>query len=183
MTAAPSAGARRILVTGGIRSGKSARAEELLRDEPQVTYLASGPVPGPDDTEWRHRVAAHRSRRPPTWTTVETTDVAAALRTATSPVLWDCVGTWLTAMLDITGAWQDRPGWEEDLTVRLGDVADAWAASATTVIAVTNEVGLSVVPATRAGRVFADRLGTVNQRLGQVADEVHLVIAGRVLRL
>ncbi len=48
---------------------------------------------------------------------------------------------------------------------------------------VTNEVGLGVVPAHRSGRLFRDLLGTVNQELGRACDEVHLVVAGRVLRL
>ena len=48
---------------------------------------------------------------------------------------------------------------------------------------VTNEVGLGVVPEHRSGRLFRDLLGTVNQRVGAACDEVHLVIAGRVLRL
>lgn len=173
----------RILVTGGIRSGKSAQAEALLAQEPAVLYLASGPVPGPDDVDWNARVEAHRRRRPSSWVTEETTQVARALREATRPVLWDCVGTWLTAVLDETGAWDDRPGWRAGTAARVDELVEAWAGADAPVVAVTNEVGLSVIPATRAGRVFADQLGTVNVRLGQAADEVHLVVAGRVLRL
>ncbi|MET0837981.1 MAG: bifunctional adenosylcobinamide kinase/adenosylcobinamide-phosphate guanylyltransferase, partial [Marmoricola sp.] len=51
------------------------------------------------------------------------------------------------------------------------------------VVIVTNEVGLGVVPAHRSGRLFRDLLGTVNQRLAKECDEVHLVVAGRVLVL
>ena len=51
------------------------------------------------------------------------------------------------------------------------------------VVLVTNEVGLGVVPAHRSGRLFRDLLGTVNQRVAAACDEVHLVVAGRVLRL
>ena len=64
----------------------------------------------------------------------------------------------------------------------LAEVAEALAGTDHAVL-VTNEVGLGVVPAHRSGRVFRDLLGTVNQRLGAVCDEVHLVVAGRVLRL
>ena len=51
------------------------------------------------------------------------------------------------------------------------------------VVVVTNEVGLGVVPEHRSGRLFRDLLGLANQRVAAVCDEVHLVVAGRVLRL
>ena len=59
----------------------------------------------------------------------------------------------------------------------------ALAAADRDVVLVTNEVGLGVVPAHRSGRVFRDLLGTLNQRVGRACDEVHLVVAGRTLRL
>ena len=62
-------------------------------------------------------------------------------------------------------------------------LVDALAATPADVVLVTNEVGLGVVPAYRSGRLFRDLLGTVNQRVAEACDEVHLVIAGRVLRL
>ena len=59
----------------------------------------------------------------------------------------------------------------------------ALAAASGPVVLVTNEVGLGVVPEHRSGRLFRDLLGTVNQRLAAACDEVHLVVAGRVLVL
>ena len=71
---------RRVLITGGVRSGKSRYAETLLADLDEVTYVASGPVPDPAaDAEWAARIADHRVRRPQHWSTVETTDVAGAV--------------------------------------------------------------------------------------------------------
>ncbi len=172
----------RILVTGGVRSGKSRHAEALLApphvcaDQP-VTYLASGPQR--DDTDWAERVARHRARRPAHWRTLETADAATALREATGPVLLDCVGTWLTAQLDQLGAWEGT-GWEDALEERVGRLEAAWSA-AEHVVGVTNEVGWGVVPAHRSGRLFADHLGLVNQRLAAAADQVLLVVAGQVL--
>ena len=63
-----------------------------------ITYLATGPQR--DDADWAARVAAHRQRRPATWSTVESTDAASGLWEAEDPVLLDCLGTWLTAQLD-----------------------------------------------------------------------------------
>lgn len=165
----------RILVTGGVRSGKSSHAEGLLADRPAVTYLAPGPT-GEDDPEWAARIARHRERRPAHWTTVETADVASALNAGTTLV--DCLGTWLTAQLDAI-EWQHT---EEEMPARLDALVAAVTASEDVVL-VTNEVGLGVVPAHASGRLFRDLLGTVNQRVAAVCDEVHLVVAGRVLVL
>ena len=50
-------------------------------------------------------------------------------------------------------------------------------------VVVSEEVGLGVHPSTDVGRAFRDALGTVNRAVADVADEVLLVIAGRVLPL
>ena len=165
----------RVLVTGGVRSGKSAHAEGLLADRPAVTYVATGAVPGRDDSEWAARVAAHRARRPPGWTTLESTDLGSALG-ATGAFLVDCLGTWLTAQLDDLG-WED-----EGLEVRVDALVTA-VARCSDLVVVTNEVGAGVVPEHRSGRLFRDHLGLLNQRVAAVCDEVHLVVAGRVLVL
>jgi adenosylcobinamide kinase/adenosylcobinamide-phosphate guanylyltransferase len=178
----------RVLVTGGVRSGKSAHAESLLADRDSVTYVAPGPLPSGDDAEWTARVAAHRARRPDHWATLESTDLSAL---PDGPVLVDCLGTWLTAQLDDLGAWDDAPRPSSlsrrgdalaDFEQRLAAAVIA-ATAATDLVLVTNEVGLGVVPEHASGRLFRDLLGTVNQRFAAVCDEVHLVVAGRVLRL
>lgn len=166
----------RVLVTGGVRSGKSRHAESLLSGP--VTYVAPGPAR--DDADWAERIAAHQARRPPSWTTLESADLATALRRP-GPVLVDCLGTWLTAVMD------ERELWEAT-SVRAGEEIGALVAEATLalrarddVVLVTNEVGLGVVPSHRSGRLFRDLLGSVNQELAAACDEVHLVVAGRVL--
>jgi len=168
----------KVLVTGGVRSGKSRHAESLLAGEPDVTYVAPGPVL--DDADWQARIAAHRARRPDTWRTLETADLTAALR-ADGPVLVDCLGTWLTRTVDDAGLWE-APAHEVMALVE-EKVERAVSALGERVVLVTNEVGLGVVPEHRSGRLFRDLLGTVNQRFGAACDEVHLVVAGRVLRL
>jgi adenosylcobinamide kinase/adenosylcobinamide-phosphate guanylyltransferase len=173
------------LVTGGVRSGKSTHAEALLREEGQVTYIAPGPIPDPvTDREWAERVAQHRRRRPPHWDTVETWDVAGAVAAAPGAVLLDCLGTWVTALMDRLDGW-NRPadGWRPDFDRQLGALADAWTNAPGPLVAVTNEVGMGVVPEHRSGRLFRDLLGTVNQRIAAASDDVLLVMAGRVLKL
>ena len=174
----------RILVTGGVRSGKSTHAEGLLGDEP-ATYVAAGPTPtAEDDPDWSARIAAHRARRPSTWSTVETQDLGPVVRDAMTPVLVDCLGTWLTAVIDAAGAWEhDVDAVHQLVLARADEVVSALQTCDEDVVVVTNEVGLGVVPEHRSGRLFRDLLGTVNQRVAAACDEVHLVVAGRVLRL
>lgn len=177
---------RRVLVTGGVRSGKSAYAERRLTGRANVTYLATGPVPDPvTDPEWTARIEAHRSRRGPLgWTTVETADPARALRIADGPVLLDCLGTWLTACLDELEAWQ-RPAadWQPAWQDRAATFVQAWGDSGVDVVAVTNEVGWGVVPEHRSGRLFADLLGRLNQQVAAASDEVVLMVMGRPISL
>ncbi len=191
-------GPHRTLVVGGARSGKSHVAERLLAGEPAVTYVATGPTPSDADPEWARRVRAHVDRRPSTWTTLETTDLAAALRGADAPVLVDCLGTWLTAVLDDAGAWDaeldDAGAWDAEspaadalwrarFQAHVDDLVEAWHTVRVPVVLVTNEVGSGVVPATASGRLFQDELGRLNTRLSLASERVLLVVAGRTLDL
>jgi adenosylcobinamide kinase / adenosylcobinamide-phosphate guanylyltransferase len=174
----------RVLVTGGVRSGKSGHAESLLADAPTVAYVAPGPVPDADDADWGARVAAHQAARPAHWVTHETGDVARVVAAASGAVMVDCLGTWLTRVVDERGLWESPSGEvAEAVDAVLAELVDALTATPVDVVLVTNEVGLGVVPAHRSGRLFRDLLGTVNQRVAAACDEVHLVVAGRVLRL
>lgn len=167
-----------ILVLGGARSGKSTWAEARFADRAEVIYVATS-ARDPEDTEWEERVQLHRERRPASWRTVETLDLADVLRTdGTQPVLIDCLAVWLTRVLDEVEAWEDAENWRDALAIRVDEVVDAVAETSHEVVLVSNEVGLGVVPASRAGRLFRDELGRLNAKVAAVADEVWLSIAG-----
>jgi adenosylcobinamide kinase/adenosylcobinamide-phosphate guanylyltransferase len=178
-------GTRRVLVLGGARSGKSERAELRLAGEPDVTYVATAPnsPAGHDDPDWAARVAAHRARRPPWWRTAETTDLAGLLATARGALLIDGIGTWLAAVLDDCGGWDDRAAARDELAGRIAELIGAWRQTSAHVVAVSDETGLGVVPATPAGRLFRDELGRLNQALAAESEEAELVVAGRILPL
>lgn len=167
----------RTLVLGGIRSGKSRWAETAISasvtDTTAVRYLATGPAPD-GDAEWAQRVAAHRRRRPPTWSTIETFEVATQLRGEPVATLVDDIGSWLTAAMDRADAWEAG-----SVAADTADLHDAVRGFAAPLVLVSPEVGLSVIPATRSGRRFADELGRLNQRLADVCDRVVLVVAGQ----
>lgn len=171
------------LVLGGVRSGKSRYAEGLLRAHPDVTYVATGYLADGSDPEWLARVAQHRDRRPPGWRTVETGDVAGAVRRARTPVLVDCLGMWLTRLVDDVRGWDAPDVASRHVARAREDLVDAWRDAPTDVVAVSNEVGLGLVPPTASGRLFGDELGRVNAALSAVSDRVVLVVAGRVLDL
>lgn len=169
----------RALILGGVRSGKSAHGESLLRDCSQIRYVATGPTLSAD-TDWQARVDAHRARRTDRYRTVESTDVAGELRTRPdAPTLVDDLGNWLAAQLDSRDAWTS----EVDLTDAYDELCSALTEFTGDVVLISPEVGLSVVPPTPAGRRFQDELGALNAAVARVVDRVDLVVAGRVLSL
>jgi adenosyl cobinamide kinase/adenosyl cobinamide phosphate guanylyltransferase len=160
------------LVLGGARSGKSEWAEGLTATLPApVTFIATATAGGdPPDPEFAARIAVHRSRRPLSWATVEAgNDLIGVLAGVEGSVLVDALGTWVAA----------TPGFEVDAP---GLCAVLQARKASTVV-VSEEVGLGVHPFTETGGRFRDAMGLLNRAVAQVADEVVLVVAGRVLRL
>lgn len=173
----------RVLVLGGARSGKSAYAEEMVGSERDVEYVACGLRPTDDDAEWADRVALHRARRPATWTTSETIDLVAVLGTPGPPVLVDCLTTWLARVMDECEVWDGQPASDARLAAALDAVVGAWSGTRRRVIAVSNEVGSGIVPATPSGRRFRDELGVLNARIAAVSDHVWLVTAGLPQRL
>jgi adenosylcobinamide kinase/adenosylcobinamide-phosphate guanylyltransferase len=172
-------------VLGGVRSGKSRYAEALLSYRYDVTYLAAGARPA--DPGRRPGVGGSgglpQASRQKSWTTIETTDLVAQLRAPGGPLLIDCLGTWLTAIIDRAGAW-DNPHAATLIAHREGTaLLAALQQTSRRVVVVSNEVGLSLVPLTPSGRVFQDELGRLNARVADVSDYVFLVVAGRVLDL
>ena len=170
----------RTLVLGGIRSGKSDWAEAAIaRQSPSgaVRYIATGADPDSEefrsDESWVARVAAHRCRRPGSWSTVEKGDLSVHLRahphTAT---LVDDLGGWLTGALD-------RRDWDGPVDVEVNELLAAVGDFTAPLLLVSPEVGMTVVPATAAGRRFADELGALNRRIAELCDRVVLVVAGQ----
>ncbi|MFP1623966.1 bifunctional adenosylcobinamide kinase/adenosylcobinamide-phosphate guanylyltransferase [Streptomyces sp. 5K101] len=176
---------RRTLVTGGARSGKSLEAERRLEAFPDVLYVATGGRRD-GDAEWAARVAAHRERRPGSWRTTETCDLVPLLGEDGPPLLIDCLSLWLTDAMDRAEAWDDAK-WaahgERALRARTAELVAAVRETSRTVVAVTNEVGSGVVPATSSGRRFRDELGRLNAAFAEECEHVLLVVAGQALAL
>ncbi|MFF9121926.1 bifunctional adenosylcobinamide kinase/adenosylcobinamide-phosphate guanylyltransferase [Streptomyces sp. NPDC014889] len=176
---------RRTLVLGGARSGKSVEAERRLETFPGVLYVATGGTRG-GDTEWEARVAAHRERRPGSWRTTETCDLVPLLEQDGPPLLVDCLSLWLTDAMDSVRAWDDAEwtgGGERALRERVTALTGALRTTRRTVVAVSNEVGSGIVPATASGRRYRDELGRLNAAFAAECEQVLLVVAGQALVL
>ena len=180
---------RRTLVLGGARSGKSLYAEGLVTGAGAVTYVATGQE-RPDDPEWMERVQQHRARRPTHWATWETTDLVGVLDQAgpCDVLLVDCLSLWLAAALDAAGTWTAadagaRRQAESLLNAQVDALLRAFSQTAGTVVAVSNEVGSGVVPASGSGRLYRDALGRLNAAVAQASTDVVLVVAGLPLVL
>lgn len=170
----------RTLVLGGIRSGKSAFGEGLL-PRTGVRYVATAADPATGDPEWTSRIAKHRDRRPTEWTTVESGDVAAELRSDThTPTLVDDLGGWVSRYIDSVGGWNDEAF---DMSGVIDEIAAAVSGFVGDLVIISPEVGLSLVAPTPAGRLFQDQLGALNTAVAKACDRVVLVVAGQVLDL
>jgi adenosyl cobinamide kinase/adenosyl cobinamide phosphate guanylyltransferase len=159
---------RLTLVLGGARSGKSRHAEALVTGQaPPWVYIATAQA---FDDEMHARIAAHRSRRPEGWRTVEAPlDLAEALAAAGErPVLVDCLTLWLSNLM--LG--------EADLAARIAAFERALAARKAPTVVVSNEVGLGIVPDNALARAFRDQAGLLNQRIAARAGRVLFVVAG-----
>jgi adenosyl cobinamide kinase/adenosyl cobinamide phosphate guanylyltransferase len=159
-----------VLVIGGTRSGKSEVAERVAaRFGDAVTFVATG-FADEGDIEMAARIDRHRARRPASWTTIDRpADLVATLAGVAGTVLVDSLGTWVATA---DGFVVDDEALCGALRERDGDT-----------VVVSEEVGLSVHPATATGRRFADALGALNRAVADVADDAGFVVAGRALRL
>jgi adenosylcobinamide kinase/adenosylcobinamide-phosphate guanylyltransferase len=163
---------RLTLVLGGARSGKSRFAEELvMRVAPPWTYVATAEA---FDDEMTERIAHHRQRRDANWQTLDAPrDLAGAVSGLAGPALIDCLTLWLSNVMLARG---DVDAESERLLAALGSAPGP-------LVAVSNEVGLGLVPETPLGRAFRDAQGRLNQRVAAVADRVIFMAAGLPLSL
>ena len=165
------------VLLGGARSGKSRLAVELAAAaRAPVTVIATGEA---GDAEMAGRIALHSAERPEEWVIVEepyALEEALADAHPAHTVIVDCLTLWVANSL----------GRNDDSETVL-DAATKAAASAATrlalTVAVSNEVGLGIVPATPLGRVYRDVLGSVNRLWVEASAEAALVVAGRALSL
>lgn len=175
-----------ILVTGGVRSGKSSYAQKLVLDSnKQVRYIATAEG---NDAEMKKRIKHHKENRPTTWEIVEEPINIDDLFEVTDNydedkiTMVDCITLWTTNLLLQKDA-DGKEYWETDAgIISFEDKVDSFITALKNydkpVVLVTNEVGWGGIEITPLGRAYQDMLGFTNQKLAAVADEVYLVVTG-----
>jgi adenosylcobinamide kinase/adenosylcobinamide-phosphate guanylyltransferase len=175
-----------ILILGGVRSGKSAYAEQLAaRYGTRVLYIATAEA---YDDEMRDRIRRHQAGRPTTWLTLEAPlNVGSGLEQVSGEFdafLLDCM-TLLTS--NVLLAHEEKP--VETIEAAANQEIEALLAAhrsrtqSAPLIIVSNEVGMGVVPPYPLGRIYRDLLGRINQQLARNADRVILMVAGLPMEL
>ena len=160
------------LILGGARSGKSHLAEQLaLASGLPVTYIATATI---GDDEMAGRIHIHQQRRPVNWQLVEQPlDLAASLQATAAPrhcLLVDCLTLWLSNLL-----LSERP---QQLAEQQAALLDTLPTLPGTILMVSNEVGLGIVPMNPQARQFRDLAGRLHQQLAGVCERVIFTVAG-----
>lgn len=169
------------LILGGARSGKSAYAEQLASASGlPVTYIATAQV---YDAEFGDRVAHHKQRRPAHWKTVEVPhQLAATLKAEAAPgrcLVVDCLTLWLAQCICPECAPPEGVDWQQQRQALL----ELLPSLPGTILLVSNEVGMGIVPLGEINRQFQDEQGRLNQAVAQLADAAVFMAAGLPLKL
>jgi adenosylcobinamide kinase/adenosylcobinamide-phosphate guanylyltransferase len=164
-----------ILITGGQRSGKSKKAEELalsLSENP--VYMATAHI---WDEEFQERVRKHQERRGPQWTNIEEERNLSLHDMKGRVVVIDCVTLWLTNFFFANDSDVDKSLEEAKAEFDKFTTPDA------TYIFVTNEIGLGGVSENAVQRKFSYLQGWMNQYIAEKADEVILMVSGIEMKI
>jgi adenosylcobinamide kinase/adenosylcobinamide-phosphate guanylyltransferase len=166
-----------ILITGGARSGKSTYALELAKKYKKVAFIAT--CLGLDK-EMRERIRLHKEARPKHWKTFEEPEELAKLLKAMNNdfdcILVDCL-TLLVSNLILSGKNQKQ------IIEKIEEMVSALKRKKASIILVSNEVGLGIVPDNKLGRSFRDIAGKVNQTIAKEAKEVYFTVSGIPMKI
>ncbi len=169
------------LILGGARSGKSAYAEKLATASGlAVTYIATAQV---YDEEFGQRVQHHKERRPSHWKTVEVPhQLAEVLQKEAAPnrcLIVDCLTLWLAQCICSECAPTEGVDW----SLQHKKLLEILPNLAGTIILVSNEVGMGIVPLGEINRQFQDEAGRLNQAVAAICEKVTFIAAGLPLTL
>ncbi|WP_448375897.1 bifunctional adenosylcobinamide kinase/adenosylcobinamide-phosphate guanylyltransferase [Fervidobacterium sp.] len=163
-----------ILITGGIKSGKSTFALKKALEYKKRAFLATGV---PFDGEMKARIQKHKEERGNLFDTYEeplhVVDILEKVDGQYDVVLFECLTTYIGNLYY----------YELNIMEFIDKLVDKIASMKSEVIVVTNEVGWGIVPENKLARQYAETLGKTNTKLSNIADEVYLVVAGIGVRI
>ena len=165
---------KKILVTGPSKSGKSRWAESLISSSESITYIATG-IYDCKDKDWLEKIRIHKLRRPKTWNLVESSkDLCSYIQKLNGNLIIDSLGGFVSVHLNKT-----EVEWREISF----ELIEAVKNSRSLIVIVIEQTGWSIVPATRLGILFSDRLGELSQHLDLISDESWLVLQNRAINI
>jgi adenosylcobinamide kinase / adenosylcobinamide-phosphate guanylyltransferase len=165
-----------VVVLGGARSGKSQLALRLAERADAPRFFVATAEPG--DEEMAERIDRHRAERSSEWSTIEEPlELERALRSVSTgaTAVVDCLSLWVSNLIESRAA--------QEIEDAAAAAAAAAHARAGLTVAVSNEVGLGIVPVNPLARSYRDVLGRVNALWVEASDEAYFVVAGRMLQL
>ena len=162
-----------ILVSGGIKSGKSDFAENIAQKYSKITYVALSDN-YPDDKDWQKKISLHKSRRPNHWKTIETLNLFNVLERETNALLIDSIGGFVLSNLNI-----NQNEWLEQVNLLI----EALITYKKDIIIVGEQTGWSLVSESYIGKKFSERLGEILTEITKISDENWLTINGKAISL
>jgi adenosylcobinamide kinase/adenosylcobinamide-phosphate guanylyltransferase len=167
------------LILGGVRSGKSGRAQKMMEEKGGPVLFVATATAG--DAEMAERIRAHQAERPAGWVTLEAfRQVGSAIRQKnfTGNILLDCLTLLASNVMMEFPEPVDERAYTQAIQTETDELLAAYRAHAGEWVIVSNEVGLGVVPAYEMGRYYRDALGRANQQFAAAADHVIFMVAG-----
>ena len=167
--------AKRIMITGGIKSGKSSYALELADGyKGEKTFLATARA---FDDEMAEKIERHKAERSDDFKTIEEpVEIGKTVSKVNTPVLIiDCITIWLSNLFFETDEAQRDLHINEFLKEINGSKMD--------LIIVTNEVGGGIIPESKVSREYQSELGKLNQKIAKLCEEVYLLVSGVAVKI
>uniref|UniRef100_A0A7C5U2Y8 Adenosylcobinamide kinase n=1 Tax=Fervidobacterium nodosum TaxID=2424 RepID=A0A7C5U2Y8_9BACT len=163
-----------ILITGGVKSGKSSFALELAKNYQRKAFLATGV---PFDDEMKIRIEKHKNERGNEFDTYEEPLEVARILIEISDnydvIVFDCLTTYLGNLYY----------YNVDVESYIDNLIDTISKLQTQLILITNEVGLGIIPENKLARLYMETLGRTNTKLARIAQEVYLMVSGIGVRI
>jgi len=162
-----------ILISGGIKSGKSEFAEYLASKEQNVTYVALSEN-RPKDKNWNEKITIHKSRRPKSWKLIETEDIIPIIKVDKGVLLIDSLGGFIVNNLK-----KKEDEWNNSLNTLLNYLAKYKSK----IIIVGEQTGWGLVSEYEMGNLYIDRLGICLKEITKISKENWITINGKAIQL
>ena len=162
-----------ILVSGGVKSGKSEFAEYLASKEEKVTYIALSEN-RPDDYLWKEKIKVHQLRRPKTWKLIETENLIPSIKNEKDVLLIDSLGGFVVSSLKIK---------DDEWKNYLNKLLYYLAAYKNKIIIVGEQTGWGLVSEYEIGNLYTDRLGICLKEITKISKENWITINGKAIKL